>query len=167
MNGEKEMQKLYDVLSGHPKAIVIHCADPRFQRAFQEFLKNELNLSTGEYVPIAISGAIASLTEPSSFPKEFKVVNDILTLFLDRHETIKTIILINHEDCKKYEAMKSALGRSFLKNFSDMVTRQKFDLQKVASAIIKAANLKKELRLFYAKFANTEHTKIEFEEVKM
>jgi hypothetical protein len=61
--------RLYNASAGPPEAIVVHCADPRFQEAFEEFLKTELKLEKGKYIPIVISGAVASLSEPLSFPQ--------------------------------------------------------------------------------------------------
>jgi hypothetical protein len=156
---------LYDAINGSAEAIVVHCADPRFQKAFREFINKELKLEEGKYIPIVISGAVASLSEPSSFPKEFKVVSDLIDLFLTRHNSIKMIVLINHEDCKKYEAMKGVLGRLFLGKLATIAEKQKKDLVSVALNLLQMHKQKPAVRLFYGKFANDQHSQIAFEEV--
>ena len=39
---ETQDQILYDAVDSEPEAIVVHCSDPRFQKAFKEFINNEL-----------------------------------------------------------------------------------------------------------------------------
>ena len=157
--------KEYDLSIGHPEAIVIHCNDPRFQGAIDQFIHEELGLATGKYIPVVIPGATASFSEPLTYPKEFKVVSDIISLFLGKHDSIKLIILINHEDCKKYEHMQEKLGNQFLRAAGSVLNRQKIDLSKVAKILLGLAKSKMSIRLFYAKFANSEHTKTIFEEI--
>ncbi|HOW60382.1 MAG TPA: hypothetical protein P5548_02470 [Candidatus Moranbacteria bacterium] len=165
---EEQMQsvvKEYDLNISHPEAIVIHCNDPRFQNAFDQFIHNELGLASGQYIPVVIPGAAASFSERETFPKEFKVVSDIISLFLSKHDSIKLIVLINHEDCKKYESMKDIIGNQFLRVAGNMVNRHKIDLGKVAKTLLSLTKGTVNVRLFYAKFANAEHTKAVFEEV--
>lgn len=161
----RDDEKLYKLFEGEPEAIVIHCADPRFQDAFSNFLSDKLALKPGSYVPIVISGAIASLTEPLSFPKEFKVLNDILMLFIDRYPSIKLVVMINHEDCRKYEQLKEKMGSLFLLRAKDIIERQKIDLKKIARIILDAASKKMDIKMYYAKFADDTHKNVRFEEI--
>jgi hypothetical protein len=55
----------------------------------------------------------------------------------------------------------------FLGKLADMAARQKIDLAKVANLILSFSSMKAKVRMFYARFANPEHTKIVFEETIM
>ncbi len=73
--------KIYNLIEAAPEAIVVHCSDPRFQRAFAEFIQNELALRSGSYIPLAISGGVGSLAEPLKLPKEFRFMKERLRMF--------------------------------------------------------------------------------------
>jgi hypothetical protein len=163
--GDGEL-RVYPVVSGHPEAIVVHCADPRFQRAFREFIRTELGLQDGQYAPIVISGAVSSLSDPMAFPKHAKVVTDLLTLFFERYP-IKLVVLINHEDCGQYKRLKEAIGRTFLSHVKDMVERQKLDLTKVARLLMGLSSFQANVKLYYARFADAEHAGVVFEEIPL
>ena len=126
----------FDLVEQQPRAIVVHCSDPRFQKAFREFIHEQLHLADGEYIPLVVSGGVASLSEPLRLPKEFKFMKERIELFLERFSTINRIILINHEDCRHYEAVKESIGRIFLHRFSDMSERQRTDLKNVARTLL-------------------------------
>jgi hypothetical protein len=95
-----QFAKTYDLITAAPEAIVVHCSDPRFQRAFAEFIREELKLQDGSFIPLVISGGVGSLAEPLRLPKEFRFMKERLRMFLDRFESIHQLILINHEDCR-------------------------------------------------------------------
>lgn len=160
-------ERAYDLTITNPEAIVVCCGDPRFQAAFRGFIHDQLHLSDGKYVPVIIPGGAASLSDPMSFPKEFKVVSDVMDLFLTHFDSIKLVVLINHEDCKKYEAMKKTLGNLFLNRVQSMVERQKLDLGKVAKMLMEHYASKTKVKLYYARFADPGHTKTVFDEVKI
>jgi hypothetical protein len=74
------------------------------------------------------------------------------------------VILINHEDCRKYHSLVEKLG-PLNKLRGAMAERQYDDLKKVgvlASSLV-ARNIT--VRRYYAKFANDEHTQVVFEAV--
>jgi hypothetical protein len=52
-------EHIYHLAESKPQAIVVYCSDSRFQRAFREFVGNELHLEEGEYIPMVISGGVA------------------------------------------------------------------------------------------------------------
>ena len=88
-----------------PKGLVIHCSDPRFQKAFKDFIHNNLKLKEGEYIPIVLPGSIMSLGSNISIlmPKRQKVLLDNVKLMLEHNQGRPIrLILINHEDCKGY-----------------------------------------------------------------
>jgi hypothetical protein len=161
-----EFAKTYGLIDAAPEAIVVHCSDPRFQRAFAEFIKNELGLRDGEYIPLVVSGGIGSLSEPLLLPKEFRFMKERIRMFLDRFDSVKRVILINHEDCRHYEWLGNYLGRLFLQRFRNMAERQQADLKKVAKIILDLAP-KIQTKLYYAKFADASRNKVVFEEIAL
>ncbi len=166
MAEETSDKKTYESVNAQPVAIVIHCSDPRFQKAFREFVTGELNLPEGSYVPFAISGGVASLSEPLKLPKEFKFMKDRIALFLGLFHSITRIILINHEDCRHYDAMKDIIGELFLRHAPTMAERQQKDLLGVARTLLNIFEPGLRLELYYARFLNPDHKQIVFEEIK-
>ncbi len=158
--------KIYDLIDAAPEAIVVHCSDPRFQRAFAGFIKNELQVEEGKYIPLVVSGGIGSLSEPLKLPKEFRFMKERLRMFLERFDSIKQIVLINHEDCRHYAALQNFIGKLFLQRFHNMAERQQADLKKVAKTILDLAAMRIEIKLYYAQFADASRSKVVFEEVK-
>jgi hypothetical protein len=158
--------KTYDLIDAAPEAIVVHCSDPRFQRAFAEFIKNELHFDEGKYIPLVVSGGVGSLSEPLKLPKEFRFMRERIRMFLDRFDSIKQIVLINHEDCRHYAALQNFIGKLFMQRFASMAERQRVDLKKVAKVLLDLASARIETKLYYAKFADANRSKVVFEEVK-
>jgi hypothetical protein len=158
--------KIYDLIDAAPEAVVVHCSDPRFQRAFAEFIKNELHWEEGKYIPLVVSGGVATLSEPFMLPKEFRFMKERFRFFLERFDSIREIVLINHEDCRHYEWLRNFIGKLFLQRFQNMAERQQADLKKVAKVILELAGVKIQIKLYYAKFADPSRSKVVFEEVK-
>ena len=147
-----------------PKAIIIFCGDPRFLVATNSFITEELGFKEGEYLPLSLPGGISSLSEPFALPKDFKVLKEGLQFYLEHMASITEVILINHEDCRKYHSLVEKLG-PLNKLRGAMAERQYDDLKKVgvlASSLV-ARNIT--VRRYYAKFANDEHTEVVFEAV--
>lgn len=163
----KDEKNVYEITNKNPEAIVIYCSDPRFQTAFEKFVEEELKLKKGTYVPMVIAGGIVSLSEQFQLPKEFKFIKERIEYFLDHMHSIKLVVLINHEDCQYYNAIKNKLGDIFLREFGDMVKRQKVDLLKVAKAVMSFSSLQKNVKLYYAKFVSEEKKQIAFEEINL
>jgi hypothetical protein len=147
-----------------PEAIIVFCGDPRFQAAIAAFIAEELHLKPGEFLPFSVPGGIASLSEPFARPKDFKVLKEGLEFYLTRLRTIHKVILINHEDCKKYLDLCEQLGPSSLKN-GNIPDRQRSDLHKVTQVVSRILSEQIEVQRYYAKFANAEHTQVTFEAV--
>ena len=93
-----------------PKAIIIFCGDPRFLVATNSFITEELGFKEGEYLPLSLPGGISSLSEPFALPKDFKVLKEGLQFYLEHMASITEVILINHEDCRKYHSLVEKLG---------------------------------------------------------
>jgi hypothetical protein len=159
--------RTYPLVDARPRAIVIHCSDPRFQRAFAEFVRTDLGLGEGEYIPLVISGGVASLSEPLKLPKEFKFMKERIELFLDRFDSIKRIILINHEDCRHYDELKSLLGRLFLQRVQSIGEKQMNDLKTVAKMLLGFTVPGLEVELYYARLCQGDKQSIVFEKVPL
>ena len=159
--------KIYNLIEAAPEAIVVHCSDPRFQRAFAEFIRDELKLQDGSFIPLVISGGVGSLAEPLKLPKEFRFMKERLRMFLERFESIHRLILINHEDCRHYEWLHNYIGRLFLQRFHSLAERQQADLKKAAELVLKLTSLKLDLELYYARFADARKSKVVFEKVAL
>lgn len=165
---ENEAEKILFPLDliASPRAICIHCSDPRFQRAFKAFIEGSveqgcLGYGPGEYVTIVIPGSIASLSEVTALPKHYKITKEQIEYLLERFETIETLVLINHEDCSGYRAIKKKAS-GFLQLLIDALTKdQLVDLQRVAKTLMNLNSIKKKIRLFFAK---KENDQVVFEE---
>ena len=145
-----------------PKAIIIFCGDPRFLAATTSFITEELGFKQGEYLPLSVPGGIASLSEPFALPKDFKVLKEGLQFYLEHMGSITEVILISHEDCRKYHALVEKLGS--LKTIKGaMAERQYADLEKVAAVASNLVTRKIAVRRYYARFANEERTQVVFE----
>ena len=160
-----QQASVYSLLEAHPKAIVIQCSDPRFQKAFREFTANELHLGDGEYIPFVISGGVAALSEPLKLPKEFKFIKERIELFTGLFKSIDRVVLINHEDCRHYEMLKSTLGSIFLQHAAHMTDRQIKDLRNVARLVMDFVAPGFQLEMYYARIVKNGAPTVQFEKV--
>jgi hypothetical protein len=160
-----EPEHIYHLAESKPQAIVVYCSDSRFQRAFREFVGNELHLKEGEYIPMVISGGVASLSEPLRLPKEFKYIKDRILFFLERFDSVHRVVLINHEDCRHYEALKSSLGALFLQHLEHMTGRQIRDLTLVSKTLLGLAAPGLQIELYYARIVKNGALTVRFEKV--
>jgi len=165
MNEQSPAIPRYALVEARPLAIVIHCSDPRFQKAFADFIRGELGLHDGEYIPLVVSGGVASLSEPLKLPKEFKFMKERIELFLERFDTIRRIILINHEDCRHYEALKDLLGRIFLQRMEHISEKQRSDLKTVARTLLGLAAPGIGLEMYYARLGGVASKEVVFEKL--
>jgi len=117
----------YHLETRSPEAVVVHCGDPRFQRAFRRFIKEELGIAS--YAPIVIGGGVHAFGMQTFLPKNFKILWEQIKFFV-REGNLKQVIVINHEDCKWYNKMRGYHPRI------DALTKGKFDLMKAASRIV-------------------------------
>jgi len=164
---EQQTQPItYEIVDVQPEAIVVHCSDPRFQTAFQEFIRNELKLGEGTYIPMVISGGVGSLSEPLKLPKEFKFIKERIELFLNRFDSIHRIVLINHEDCRHYEVLRDYVGNLFLRHVPTLQERQRKDLASVAKTLLGLFKPNLGIDLYYTRFLEGDHRRIMFEEIR-
>jgi len=162
---DPQLPPVYNLLEAHPKAIVIHCSDPRFQKAFRDFIANELHLQDGEYIPFVISGGVAALAEPLKLPKEFKFMKERIELFTGLFKSIHRVILINHEDCRHYDMLKSTLGSVFLQHVAHMTERQIKDLKDVAGMVMDFVAPGFQLEMYYARIVKNGAPTVHFDRI--
>lgn len=148
------------IRSEPPKALVIHCIDPRFQKAFDEFIHEQLGLDEGEYIPLLVPGGVASVGKGISefLPKNHKVLREQIQLALEVYQAQEPhVILINHEDCRAYSNLMKKLPSFAIRGIT-MLTRQVDDL-KVASILIEQITEKMggrcKFELYMARIGNT------------
>ena len=83
---------MYKINSSPPQALVIHCSDPRFQRAFREFITDELGISN--YIPIVIGGGVHAMVMKTHLPENFENLWEQIDFFL-KETKLKQVIIIN------------------------------------------------------------------------
>jgi len=160
-------RKLYRAVpDAKPTAIVIYCSDPRFQTAFHEFVEHELGLGEGMTIPIVVGGGAGVLGHPEQLPKEFKFLRERLEQYKDIFPTVRRIVLINHEDCRYYETLKSRVLSLLGSRFNLARHFEREDLSLVSGAFRHfLSHLGYTIDFYYARFADPGHTKIEIEKV--
>jgi hypothetical protein len=94
----------YSLETEKPQAVVIHCGDPRFQRAFRGFIEEDLGIRS--YVPIIVLGGVHAFGFKELRPKQYKVLFEQIK-YLIKEKDIKRVVIINHEDCEWYGRFSS------------------------------------------------------------
>ena len=97
----------YPLTEGSPDALVIHCADPRFQEAFRGFLKDDLSIRMP--MVIALPGVTSHFGMQAALPKNWNAMRSYLQTMTERHQ-VGRVVLINHDDCKGYAKIASHFG---------------------------------------------------------
>ena len=113
-----------------------------------------------------VGGGVGVLAHPERLPKEFKFMKERLELYSQYFHSVRRIILINHEDCKYYNSLKErVLGFAGAQSVAGDHARE--DIPVIAEVFRRLlAHLKLPVELHYASFADPEHTKIVFDQVK-
>lgn len=106
--------------------VAVHCADPRYQVAFHEFLHRELNLE--RYALVAVPGGPQFLAVSEHLPK-FAWAGWRWMKFLGKLSPVNRVILIAHDDCRWYHDM------GFLQGAADPRAKQIADLHNVRAAL--------------------------------
>ncbi len=97
----------YPLIEGTPDALVIHCADPRFQTAFRRFVREELGVQMP--MVIALPGVTSHFGMQAILPKNWNSMRKHIETMTERHKVAR-VILINHDDCKGYAKIAIHLG---------------------------------------------------------
>jgi hypothetical protein len=98
---------VYPLCEEETDAIVIRCADPRFRRAFDDFVSD---LGIRNPATIAVTGSIKSFGLQAYIPKEWHALRKQLELIATRHTHVGRVVLLTHEDCQSYKASAHLLG---------------------------------------------------------
>jgi hypothetical protein len=117
----------YSLETSKPQAVVIHCGDPRFQRAFRNFIEEELGIRS--YVPIIILGGVHAFGFKELRPKQYKVLFEQIK-YLIKEKDIKRVVIINHEDCEWYGRFSSWIMKRV-----PLPTKQVEDLRSAAEGL--------------------------------
>ena len=89
------------------KVIVDRCLDRRFRVAHRRFIKSDLGLTPENIVPIKRAGGAGPLRlGKKGWKKLPKDLREQLELFVKHHPEIRRIILINHEDCRRFDKLR-------------------------------------------------------------
>jgi hypothetical protein len=91
------------VTAGSADALVIHCSDPRFQRAFREFIEHELDIHNP--IPIIVPGGIHDLVSPARIKAARQLWQQLE--FMVQKGGVKRIVMISHEGCQWYAKWNS------------------------------------------------------------
>jgi hypothetical protein len=134
----------YHIEKEPPTAIVIHCGDSRFQKAFRSFIEEELGIE--HYVPIVVLGGIHSLGFKDLLPKHYKALFDQLK-HLIKERGIRRVVIINHEDCQWYERFSSWVLRRI-----PLPQKQVEDLRTAAESLLEHF-AKIDVETYYAELA--------------
>lgn len=97
----------YPLIEGTPDALVIHCADPRFQEAFWSFVREELGIRIP--MVIALPGVTSHFGMQAALPKNWNAMKSHLQTMTERHN-VSRVIIINHDDCRGYARIASHFG---------------------------------------------------------
>ena len=84
--------------------LVIHCSDPKWRKAFEKFLEEEIGLN--HYALIAIPGSVSSISVEMSLPKRLKVLKDYMEFMVEHGKTLR-LVIINHDGCRMYKKLES------------------------------------------------------------
>jgi hypothetical protein len=120
-------KRLYKLDLNPPEALVIHCAEPKYQRAFREFINNELGIRN--YAPVIIGGGVHAFGAQNFLPKNFKILWEQVKFFV-KDARVRQIIIINHEGCQWYEKLKG------FHPTIDLPIKGKLDLGRAARVIL-------------------------------
>ena len=117
--------------SAHIRDVVVHCSDPRFQEAFQSFIRDELKIL--HPTPIILPGGVSDVGVDMTHPHLMKAFREKVTLMLSLAEHPR-LVLINHDGCKAY--------RAFHPKHTDISRKQHDDLRKAADFFALVSNVK-------------------------
>jgi hypothetical protein len=152
------------VQDARPEAIVVHCSDPRFQSAFDQFVLHELGLAKGRFIPIVVGGGAGVLMHPEQLPKEFKFLKERFEHYRELFPSVRRIVLINHEDCRYYASLKNKVF-GFL-GARTRATPDSKDLPLLGNVFRHfLAHLGVSFEVYYAKFSDADHNHVVFEKV--
>jgi len=124
-------------------ALVIHCADPRFQAHFHDFLRNALHLD--RYALVVVPGGPQFLAVAADYLPKFSWVGWRWMKFLLDLARPERVILIGHDDCRWY--IQTILGRQS----GNARPRVEKDLRSVRDALAGRMGREAKVELYFAR----------------
>jgi len=153
-----ESSGVYPLQEGTPDALVLHCSDHRFQEAFHDFIREELNIKMPAV--IAIPGSVSSFGVQTFLPKGWHALRNQIEL-MTSHNKFSRVILINHEDCKGYAKIVQFLG-----GLSRIIGEQRRHLQLIGKFIKKEYLPNSQVELYQAKIVREDNSAhVQFEKI--
>jgi hypothetical protein len=148
----------YKLIEGIPDALCIHCADPRFQTAFRQFIREELKVTIP--MVIALPGVTSHFGMQAVLPKNWYAMRSSIETMASRHKVAR-VILINHDDCQGYAKVASHFGG--LPKVSDA---QRKHIRGLAAYVQKEYLPNASFELYHAKIVgNGIDREVEFEKI--
>ncbi|KKQ78136.1 MAG: hypothetical protein A3A96_00405 [Candidatus Zambryskibacteria bacterium RIFCSPLOWO2_01_FULL_39_39] len=144
----------YPLIEGVPDALVIHCADPRFQTAFRQFVREGLGVRMP--MVLALPGVTSHFGMQAMLPKNWYALKVSIQTMTSRHDVAR-VILINHDDCKGYAKIAGHLG-----GLSKIGVAQKKHLHGLAEFVRKEFLPNAQFELYQAHIVGSE---VEFEKI--
>ena len=92
---------------GEAEAIIIHCSEPQFQKAFRQFVSRELGIKNP--IPVILPGGIHDFLSPTRVKAARLLIAHLE--FMIKEGGVRRIVIINHEGCGWY-AKWNALVRA-------------------------------------------------------
>jgi hypothetical protein len=148
------MKRLYPTgESSGKKVIVLQCTDDRFAKPQHKFVKEELGLQTHYYKLVRAGGALSIARRGMKKMKKhfISLLEEIDTLL--KHSEVTHLVIINHEDCKRYD---DVIDRE-----TEGSNAERDDLMD-AALYLTGKYPKLQIGAYYAHFANKKRTKVMF-----
>jgi len=136
-----------------PTMLRIACSDPRFRIAFKGFTIEHLGFQPGQFVPIDIGGGPAALAHEILLNRDFDFLMSQIKFFLGHFPTIKTVVLIGHQDCGYYKTIP---------DHPDLKDKEKRDLPRAVNSL--RSRLSDDVQVL-AYYASLEYERIAFEDI--
>ena len=136
-----------------PKAVIICCVDPRFQLAFEMYVREVLGLKEGEAIFLTVAGGPAPLAHPDEMTNRCRYIIR-QTMFLCDHFPIELVVPMGHEDCGYYNVVPQNGKVSSTRERDDLVTARKLLGLVIPEGV--------RIETHYAYFADKAQTKIGF-----
>jgi len=133
-------------------AIIDRCLDRRFRIGHRRLIEEDLGLAPENIVPIKRAGGAGPLRlKKKGWKRLPKDVRDQLELFVEEHPEIGCIILINHEDCRRYDKIRKR----------GECDRERLDLKMAVNLVSKKFPNKKVFG-YFGEFVNEKRRKVQF-----
>lgn len=137
-------------------AIIVRCFDRRFRIAHSRLITEDLCLKPGTYWPPKSAGGVAPLARSTQMRAKFYALMDDIETAMRHSPNLRHIILIGHQDCRKYDVLvdRKTCGPD----------PEKRDVGK-AMRMLARKYPKLEISGYFAFFADLSHKHIRFEAI--